>query len=237
MIIFSVTAISKNAQDSEKKEFLKKPGRYVHEKSSNCNRRPHSEMESATSGGRDRTPVEAGGRGRGSLDELAPLVYEELRRLAARHMQQERADHTLQPTALVSEVYLALVGQKKLHWQNRAQFMAIAAQTMRHILVDYARSRQAWKRGGGRQKVTLNEAIGASAGPVVDVLELDEALNRLDALDPQKSRIVELRYFAGMTVPETAEALGISASTVKRGWSMARAWLHRELYMSSSGIQ
>jgi len=164
-----------------------------------------------------------------ALDRLMPLVYDELRRLASRHLRRERPDHTLQTTALVHEAYLALVGQRQANWQNRAQFFAIAAQLMRRILVDYARSQQAAKRGGDYLKVSLDEAAALPDKKSADLLALDEALDRLANLDPQQSRVVELRIFGGLSVEETAEALGISPRTVKREWSMARAWLHQQL--------
>ena len=172
---------------------------------------------------------EWGGGDRGALDRLIPFVYEELRRQAARHLRRERSGHTLQTTALVHEAYLRLVDQKGARWQNRAHFYAIAAQLMRRILVDHARKRRAAKRGGSDLRVTLNQASDPAGGPEVDVLAVDEALTRLAALDPQQSRVVELRFFSGLTVEETAEVLGISPRTVKRDWNVAKAWLHREI--------
>jgi RNA polymerase sigma factor (TIGR02999 family) len=171
---------------------------------------------------------------REALDALVPLVYDELRRLAAGYLRDERRADTLQPTALVHDVYLRLVDQHAITWQNRAQFFAVAARVMRHALVDEARARLSHKRGGGAVPVALSEAALAGlalAAPAPDeTLEaLDEALRRLEALDPQKSRIVELRYFGGLSVEETADVLGVSAPTVKRGWAFARAWLHREV--------
>jgi RNA polymerase sigma-70 factor (ECF subfamily) len=166
---------------------------------------------------------------RQSLDKLLPVVYQELRRLAQHHLRQERPDHTLQATALVHEVYLKLIDTKVARWENRAHFFAVAARVMRHILVDLARERRAQKRGGG-QKLALEEALGApdEAG-APNLVALDEALERLAAVDARQGRIVELRYFGGLSTEETAEVLGISARTVKREWRMARAWLHREL--------
>ncbi len=184
------------------------------------------------------TPVEsevsqlllAWGRGdQEALERLTPLVYTELRRLASRQLRRERPDHTLQTTALVHEAYLALVDQRQANWQNRAQFFAIAAQLMRRILVDYARSHRAAKRGGDYLKVSLDEAIALAEEKSADLLALDEALVRLADLDPQQSRVVELRVFGGLSVEETAAALGISPRTVKREWSMAKAWLHQQL--------
>ena len=166
---------------------------------------------------------------RAALPELIPLVYNELRRLAAHCLQNERAGHTLQATALVHEAYLRLVDQSRAEWQNRAQFMGVAAQLMRRILVDYARQRIAAKRGGGNAPVDLEgaEVAGANQRPE-EWLMVDEALGRLAQLDPQQARIVELRYFGGMTVEEAAEALEISPRTVKRDWAMAKAWLRTE---------
>jgi RNA polymerase sigma factor (TIGR02999 family) len=164
-----------------------------------------------------------------ALDQLMPLVYDELRRLARSYMRRERSDNTLQPTALVNEAYLRLVDQRNVRWQNRAHFFGIAAQLMRRILVDRARSRQAIKRGGEGEKVPLDEALVASSQPDDEVLALDDAMARLAELDPQQSRIVELRFFGGLTVEETAEVLKISPATVKREWSLAKAWLYREI--------
>ena len=170
------------------------------------------------------------GRGdQAALSRLMPLVYDELRRLASPKLRRERSDHTFQTTALVHEAYLALVDQRQANWQNRAQFFAIAAQLMRRILVDYARSHQAAKRGGDYLKVSLDETIALAEEKNADLLALDEALDRLAKLDPQQSRVVELRIFGGLSVEETAEAMGISTRTVKREWSMARAWLHQQL--------
>ena len=164
-----------------------------------------------------------------ALDKLLPLVYDELRRQAARYLRRERAGHTLQTTALIHEAYLRLVDQKNVHWQNRAHFFGLAAQLMRRILVDHARTKKRAKRGGSDVRVSLTGAQVLAKDQEVDVVALDEALNRLAQLDEQQSRIVELRFFSGLTVEETAEALSISPATVKRDWSMAKAWLHREL--------
>jgi len=169
---------------------------------------------------------------RGSPDaeaELLPLVYEHLHRLAAHYMRQERPDHTLQTTALLNEAYLRLVSQENTDWQDRAHFFGIAARLMREILVDHARGRQARKRGGLVEKFPLDEVRDFSPEKSRELVELDGALRDLEQLDPQQARIVELRFFGGLTVEETAEALGISPRTVKRDWSMARAWLHGEL--------
>jgi RNA polymerase sigma-70 factor, ECF subfamily len=170
------------------------------------------------------------GRGdQGALNKLMPLVYDELRRLASRHLRRERPGHTLQTTALVHEAYLKLVDQKNANWQNRVHFFAAAAQVMRHILVDHARSRRASKRGGGYCRLSLDAAALSSGEKDADLLTLNEALDSLAAIDPQQSRVVELRVFGGLTVEETAEALGVSTRTVKREWSMAKAWLHRQI--------
>jgi RNA polymerase sigma-70 factor, ECF subfamily len=158
-----------------------------------------------------------------------PLVYDELRRLAAGYIARERPGQTLQATALVNEAFVRLVGEKARGFQNRAHFVAIAALSMRQILVQRARARRAAKRGGAPDRVTLDEAMLPSADPAVDVLALDEALTRLAALDPTQARIVELRYFGGLTIEETAEALRLSPATIKREWAMARAWLKQEL--------
>ncbi len=165
----------------------------------------------------------------GALDRLIPLVYAELRRIAARALLAERREHTLQPTALVNEAYVRLVERPNASWQDRAHFIACAARVMRQILVDHARAHRADKRGGGLVRVTLGEETLAAAGPEVDFLALDAALDRLAEQDEQKCRIVELRYFGGLSNEETAEALGVSPRTVKRGWAFARAWLRREL--------
>jgi RNA polymerase sigma-70 factor, ECF subfamily len=166
---------------------------------------------------------------RAVLDDLLSLVYAELRRLAAGYLRHERPGHTLQPTALVHEAYLRLVDQTQVQWQNRAHFFGVAAQMMRRILVDHARSQQAEKRGGDIQKLALDENIDVSGERAAELIALDEALARLAALDPQKSRIVELRFFGGLSVEETAEVLGVSAPTVKRQWRMAKAWLYGQV--------
>lgn len=165
-----------------------------------------------------------------ALNELIPLVYGELRRLAARSLRRERDAHTLQPTALVHEAYVRLVGNQRLRWQDRAHFYAVAGRLMRRILIDYARARHAQKRGGGTQ-LTLSSAV-LEDRPVLDALVLDDALDRLATVDERQASIVELRVFAGMTVEETAEAVGVSPRTVKSDWQMARAWLSRELRRS-----
>jgi RNA polymerase sigma factor (TIGR02999 family) len=164
-----------------------------------------------------------------ALAKLMPLVYEELRRLAHHYMSRERPDHTLQTTALVNEAYLRLVDQKHARWQNRAQFFGIAAQLMRRILVDHARSHAYAKHGGGVPKIPLDDIAVLSPERSSEVIALDEALKNLAKVDPRKSRIVELRYFGGLSVEETAELLGISPITVKRDWIVAKTWLHREI--------
>jgi RNA polymerase sigma factor (TIGR02999 family) len=163
----------------------------------------------------------------GALDQLLPLVYDELRRLARYYLQRERAEHTLQSTALVHEAYLRLVDQN-VDWQSRAHFFGIAAQMMRRILVDHARSRNAAKRGDGL-KVTLDEKMALAEAQSLDVLALDSALAELSKLDAQQGKVVELRFFAGLSIEETAEAMSISVATVKREWAMAKAWLSRTL--------
>ena len=169
------------------------------------------------------------GRQPEAKDRLYALVYAELRRLAASRMERERASHTLQPTALVHEACLRLLGAGAGHWENRAHFFGAAAEAMRRILVDYARAKRAKKRGGERAKVCLDEATEVSEETADEVLAVHEALTKLTAVDPDKARIVELRFFAGLTVEETAEVLSVSPRTIKRGWSYAKAWLYREI--------
>lgn len=164
-----------------------------------------------------------------ALESLLPLVYDELHRQAARFFRQERAGHTLQPTALVNEVYLRLISQQEISWQNRAQFFGIAAQMMRRILVSHARGREAQKRGGAAQHITLEEHLAAAPQRDLNLLALDDALNRLETVDPKKGRMVELRFFSGLSVEETAEVMGVSPRTIDRQWQTAKAWLHREI--------
>jgi RNA polymerase sigma-70 factor, ECF subfamily len=164
-----------------------------------------------------------------SLDELIPIVYNELRRLARHYLKHERVDHSLQPTALVHEVYLRLIGQKNVQWKSRAHFFSVAAQMMRRILIDHAKGLLRNKRGAGAIKLPLNDVIILADGGALDMIALDEALTKLSSIDPRKSHVVELRYFGGMSVEETAEILGISHKTVMREWAIARAWLYREL--------
>lgn len=164
-----------------------------------------------------------------ALDKLAPLVYEELHRLARHYMSGERVGHTLQTTELVDEAYVRLIDWKNVRWQNRAHFFGVAAQMMRRILVDIARSRQYAKRGGEACRVSLSEAADVSPERGEDFIALDEALQSLAVIDPRKSRIVELRFFGGLSVNETAEVMKVSPRTVMREWSLAQAWLYREL--------
>jgi RNA polymerase sigma-70 factor (ECF subfamily) len=163
------------------------------------------------------------------LDALFPVVYGELRRLADRYLGHERSDHTLQPTALVHEAYMRLVDQKRVDWRNRAQFFGLAAEMMRRILINYAEARKTTKRGGGITVVALDEAVSLAEERDIDLVALDEALKELSALDARQSRIVELRFFGGLSIEETAEVLELSPATVKREWSTAKAWLHRAL--------
>jgi RNA polymerase sigma factor (TIGR02999 family) len=169
---------------------------------------------------------------RSGLEQLIPVVYEELRDLAAHYIRRERPDHTLQPTALVHEAYMRLAGHVEQHgadWRDRAHFFGVAARVMRQVLVDHARAHQAAKRGSGQARVTLSECVRMVEDETVDLLALDVALTRLASLDADQARLVELRFFAGLTVEETAEVVGRSPTSVKREWRAARAWLHREL--------
>ncbi|HEV2248166.1 MAG TPA: sigma-70 family RNA polymerase sigma factor [Terriglobia bacterium] len=164
-----------------------------------------------------------------ALDRLAPLVHRELHRIAGRLMAGQRPNHTLQATALVNEAYLRLVDAQQANWKDRAHFFALCALAMRQILVEHARSRGSAKRGGGQVLIELEEGLAAGSSPEAKLLELDDALNRLAALDPRKSQVIELRFFGGLSVAETAEALKISPETVQRDWKLARAWLYGEL--------
>jgi len=167
---------------------------------------------------------------REALDALLPLVYDELHRLAATYMRRERPGQTIQATALVHEAYLRLLGERGTRWENRAHFCGLAARSMRQILVERARARRRLKRAGDRQRITLSESVaGAEADPGVEVEALDEALTRLSQMDPELARLVELRFFGGLTIEDAAAALGISPATAKRRWATARAWLRREL--------
>jgi len=165
----------------------------------------------------------------GALEKLAPVVYGELRQIAAAHMRHERSDHTLQPTALVHEAFLRLVSQRPVRWEGQAQFFGIAARLMRQILVNHARDRNTAKRGGRDLTLTLDASVDWAGARSVDLVALDDALTALAALDPQQSRVVELRFFGGLTVEEAAAVLGVSAPTVKREWRAARAWLHGQI--------
>jgi len=164
-----------------------------------------------------------------ALEALMPLVYKELKRLAASYLRRERSDHTLQSAALVNEAYLRLVDQNQTRWQNKAHFYGIAAQMMRRILADHARGHNAAKRGSGMPELELDEAVAQAKGQNVDLLGLEEALQKLERLDPQQGRIVELRFFSGLSIEDTANVLAISPATVKRDWAAARAWLFREM--------
>ena len=164
-----------------------------------------------------------------ALEKLVPLVYDELRRLAKRRMRLERPDHTLQTTALINEAYLRLVDVHKVHWQNRAHFFALCARLMRRILVDYARRRHYAKRGGGAQPISLDQSLPVAAGRSPDLVAVDKALHALAEVDARKAQVVELRFFGGLTVEDTAEVLKVSPETVRRDWRIAKAWLLREL--------
>lgn len=165
-----------------------------------------------------------------ALDELLPLVYNELRRLAASYLRKERPNHTLQTTALVHEAYLKLIDQRNVEWKNRGHFFAIAAQAMRRILVDHAKARHREKRGGSGEDASLEDVLVAAAQESnIDLVALDEALSKLARIDPQQVKIVELRYFTGLSLDETADVLGISRATVARDWQVSKAWLHREM--------
>jgi len=164
-----------------------------------------------------------------ALDQLIPLVYDELHRIARRLMTREHPGHSLQATALINEVYLRLIDRESVEWHDRAHFFAASAQIMRHILVDFARKKRFLKRGGGALRVSVDEAAAVSGGPDVDLLALNEALTSLAAFDPRKGQVVELKFFGGLSVAETAEALGVSEETVLRDWKLAKAWLLKEL--------
>jgi RNA polymerase sigma-70 factor (ECF subfamily) len=172
---------------------------------------------------------------RAALDRLTPLVYDEIRRIAHRYVQREREGHTLQTTALVNEAYLRLAGKQQINWQNRAHFFAVTAQVMRHILIDYARRRHYVKHGGEAQRIAFDEALATEEAVLMtkpramELLALDEALNELAKFDPRKSRVVELRYFGGLSLDETAEVLEVSPMTVRRDWRVAKAWLFKRM--------
>jgi RNA polymerase sigma factor (TIGR02999 family) len=177
----------------------------------------------------DTLLAEWGQGNEGAREALMPVVYDELRRLARRHLWNERPDHTLQSAALVNEAYLRLAGQKAPQWRNRAHFFGVAAQLMRHILVDHARNRHAAKRGGGATKLALDAEVSVAEKQDIDLVALDDALNTLAELDAQQARVIELRFFGGLSIEETAVVLDVSSATVKRDWVTARAWLRREL--------
>ena len=164
-----------------------------------------------------------------ALDDVIHAVYQELRRMADRYLRLERTGHTLQPTALVHEAYLRLIDQTQVNWQNRAHFFGVAGQMMRRILVDHARTKQRDKRGGPARTISLDEVLEVTKGQATDLVALNEALENLTAIDPRKSRVVEMRYFGGLSVDETAEVLQVSPQTVLRDWKLARAWLYKEL--------
>jgi len=199
---------------------------------------PAETWGSAVQGNSSTQVTQLLGRWRGgdreALDALVPLVYDELKRIAQRYLRNERPGHTLQSTALVHEAYVRLTNQELPQWQNRAHFFAVAAQLMRQILVDHARAHRADKRGGGACKLTLDEAEQNPQPVDVDVIALDDALKTLTEMDPQQGKVVELKFFGGLSIEDTAEVLGVSPSTVKRDWITARAWLHRELDRSSA---
>ncbi len=170
-----------------------------------------------------------------ALDELIPAVYQELRRMADRYLRLENPGHTLQPTALVHEAYLRLIDQQYVDWQNRAHFFGVAAQMMRRILVDHARAKHREKRGGEAIRLSLDDVINLSHERAADLIALDEALNTLAAVDERKSHVVEMRYFGGLSVAETARAMGVSPDTVMRDWKMAKAWLYQEIKGGAQG--
>jgi len=173
--------------------------------------------------------LDLSGGDRSAVDLLLPVIYDELRKLAANYLRRERPDHTLQPTALVHEAYLHLVDQTRVNWQNRAHFFGVAAQIMRRLLIDHARKHNAEKRGQDYEKLSLDENIDRSVERSGDLIALDDALNALASFDEQKARLVELRYFGGLSIEETADVLGVTPTTVKRHWRLAKAWLYGEL--------
>ena len=190
---------------------------------------PGVKMATSASGQITHLLLAWGDGDRAALAELMPLVYDELRKVAARHLRRQRPGHTLQTTDLVNEAYLRLIDSSQVRWQNRAHFFAVSAQLMRRILVDFARQRQNLKRGGGAQQISLDEALAVTPERGADLLALDEALTRLAALSPRQAQVVELRYFGGLSEEEAAEALKVSVRTVQRDWNLARLWLYREL--------
>ena len=173
------------------------------------------------------------GGGRGAIDDLLPVVYSELRRLANKHLSSERSDHTLQPTALVHEAYIRLIGQKEIEWQDRAHFFGVASRLMREILIEHARHRNRIKRGGsGQTQISLDKAVKFGTNQPLDVLAVNEALNKLEALDPMQARIVELKFFGGLTIDEVAEVTQLSSATIKREWATARLFLGKILFQT-----
>lgn len=192
-------------------------------------------MPTSSSGRIERLLADWGQGSEEARESLIPLVYGELRRLARRHLYRERPDHTLQSAALVNEAYLRLVRQPSPQCENRAQFFGMAAQMMRHILVDYARQRMAAKRGAGEPRLRLDAELAPAKKEEIDLVALDDALNNLAALDPEQSRLIELRFFGGLSIEETAAVMGVSPATVKREWATARAWLRREMKNKEAG--
>lgn len=186
-------------------------------------------LSDAQRGAATRLLLSYGGGDRAALDEMVPLVYDELHRLAVGYLRSERAGHTLQPTALVHEAYVRLINQREVDWRNRAQFLGVAAAMMRRILVNHARDRKAAKRDGARERVPLSLVEAASAAPDVDVIALEDALERLTVLDARKARVVELRFYGGLTMDEIAAVIAVSKATVEREWQFARAWLYDAL--------
>ena len=230
---------------SKMRRLLKKPpkirglsylSRFLRDRPGDIIRTPRNRHGSNTVSTMTRAPHEVtqllvawGDGDQSALDQLMPLVYEELHRLAHRYMAQERPEHTLQTSALVNEAYVRLVDQRNVHWQNRAQFFGIAATSMRRILVGYARSRKRVKRGAGAFQISLDESAILSQERTAEMLALDEALDNLAAVDQRKSQVVELRFFGGLSIDETAEVLKVSPGTVMRDWTLAKAWLRREV--------
>jgi RNA polymerase sigma factor (TIGR02999 family) len=186
---------------------------------------------SSSTGGREASDLlrKSGPAGRAAIDRLFPILYQEVKRIARRQRRQERADHTLNTTDLVHEAYVKLLGLDRMAWQSRAHFLAVAAQAIRRVLVDYAVATRAKKRGGQRQRVPLDEAMLQVDRPLDQLIAVGDQLSRLETLNPRLARVVECRFFSGMSIEETAEALDSSPATVKRDWGLARAWLHREL--------
>ena len=183
----------------------------------------------AEAGAATRLLLAFSGGDRNALDEMVPLVYDELHRLAEHYLGAERPDHTLQPTALVHEAYMRLVNQRSVNWRNRAHFMGVAAGVMRRILINHARDRSAGKRAGGREQISLSLVEASATGTEVELTDLEDALQRLNAIDPRKARVVELKFFGGLTMDEIAEVVETSRATVEREWSFARAWLFNAL--------